>query len=60
MDEVNKLIWGDPIDAETQIGHMDPELFERTAATALEFGIIENPASEEAYTHEIWEMATGE
>jgi NitT/TauT family transport system substrate-binding protein len=60
MNEVNKLIWGDPIDAETQIGHMDPELFERTAATALEFGVIENPASEEAYTHEIWEMATGE
>lgn len=60
MDEVNKLVWGDPLDPETPIGYMDPELFQRTADTALEFGIIENPASDEAYTHEIWEMATAE
>lgn len=60
MDEVNKLIWGDPLDPETPIGYMEPELFQRTADTALEFGVIENPATEDAYTHEIWEMATQE
>jgi NitT/TauT family transport system substrate-binding protein len=58
MEEVNKLVWGDPINADTQIGYLEPELFERAAATALEFDLIQNPASEEAYTHEIWEMAT--
>ncbi|NJK81170.1 MAG: ABC transporter substrate-binding protein [Chloroflexaceae bacterium] len=58
MDEVNKLIWGDPIDPAIQVGYMDPELFARTAETALTFGVIENPASEDAYTHEVWEMAT--
>ncbi len=57
MDEVNKLVWGDPIDAETAIGYLDPEQFQRTADIALEFGVISNPASEDAYTHAIWEMA---
>lgn len=60
MDEVNKLIWGDPINPDTQLGYMVPELFQRTADTALRFEVITVPASEEAYTHEIWEMATQE
>lgn len=58
MDEVNKLVWGDPIDTSTRIGYMDPELFKRGADTALQFGVIQNPADESAYTHEIWELAT--
>jgi NitT/TauT family transport system substrate-binding protein len=58
MNEINKLIWGDPIDAKNNVGYMDPDLFKRTAETALTFGVIEKPASEDAYTHEIWEMAT--
>lgn len=60
MDEVNKLIWGDPINPDTKLGYMQPELFQRTADTALRFNVITTPASEEAYTHEIWEMAAGE
>lgn len=58
MQEVNKLIWGDPIDPATKIGYLEPELFKFAAETALQFGVITQPASEEAYTHEIWELAT--
>lgn len=59
MNEVNKLIWGDPINSATPIGFLEPELFQRAAATALEFGVITQPASAEAYTHDIWKKATG-
>jgi NitT/TauT family transport system substrate-binding protein len=58
MDEVNKLVWGDPIDKSAKIGYMEPELFKFGADTALKFGVIKQPAAETAYTHEIWEMAT--
>ncbi|MFV9504286.1 MAG: ABC transporter substrate-binding protein [Oscillochloridaceae bacterium umkhey_bin13] len=58
MDEVNKLVWGDPIDPSLKIGYLEPSLFEFAAATALEFGVISQPASTEAYTHAIWEAAT--
>ena len=58
MDEVNKLVWGDPIDKTAKIGYMEPDLFKRGAETALKFGVIKKPAEEAAYTHEIWEMAT--
>lgn len=58
MDEVNKLVWGDPINPATKIGFMDPELFKRGAETALTFGVIKQPADPAAYTHEVWEMAT--
>jgi NitT/TauT family transport system substrate-binding protein len=57
--EVNKLIWGDPADTSIKFGYMEPELFKRGADTALKFGVIKQPADETAYTHEIWEMATG-
>jgi NitT/TauT family transport system substrate-binding protein len=57
MQEINKLIWGDPMNKETKIGYMDPTLFKRGAETALKFGVIKNPADEKAYTHEIWELA---
>jgi NitT/TauT family transport system substrate-binding protein len=59
MVEINKLIWGDPINKDTKIGYMEPELFKRAAETALKFGVIKQPASDAAYTHTIWEMATG-
>ncbi|MBK9943278.1 MAG: ABC transporter substrate-binding protein [Kouleothrix sp.] len=58
MDEVNKLVWGDPIDKSAKIGFMEPDLFKRGAETALKFGVIKKPAEEAAYTHEIWDMAT--
>lgn len=58
MNEVNKLIWGDPIDPNTKIGYLEPELFKFAADTALQFGVITKAADESAYTHEIWEMAT--
>jgi NitT/TauT family transport system substrate-binding protein len=58
MDEVNKLVWGDPINKETKIGYMDPEVFKRSAETALKFGITKQLATDATYTHEIWEMAT--
>jgi len=58
MDEVNKLIWGDPINPDTKIGYLEPELFKFAADTALQFGVITRPADEAAYTHEIWELAT--
>jgi NitT/TauT family transport system substrate-binding protein len=60
MDEVNKLIWGDPFNKDTKIGYMDPELFTRGADIALKFGLIKQPATDATYTHEIWEMATGQ
>ena len=44
MDEVNKLVWGDPINKDTKIGYMDPELFKRSAETALKFGITKQLA----------------
>ena len=58
MQEVNKLIWGDPIDPATKIGYLEPALFKFAADTALEFGVIKQPATDAAYTHEIWELAT--
>jgi NitT/TauT family transport system substrate-binding protein len=58
MNEVNKLIWGDPIDPNTKIGYLEPSLFQFAADTALQFGVITQPASEDAYTHAIWEAAT--
>jgi NitT/TauT family transport system substrate-binding protein len=58
MDEVNKLIWGDPIDPATKIGYLEPALFTFAADTALQFGVITKPAEDAAYTHEIWELAT--
>ena len=58
MVEVNKLVWGDPVDKAAKIGYMEPDLFKRGAETALKFGVIKKPAEDAAYTHEIWDMAT--
>jgi NitT/TauT family transport system substrate-binding protein len=59
IDEINKLIWGDPINKDTKIGYMDPALFKRGAETALKFGVIKQPAEDAAYTQEIWQLASG-
>jgi NitT/TauT family transport system substrate-binding protein len=46
MNEINKLIWP----STAGIGIMSPDLFQQTADIALEFGVIQNPASDTAYT----------
>jgi len=58
MDEVNKLVWGDPINKDTKIGYIDPAVFKRSAETALKFGVTKQLATDATYTHEIWDMAT--
>jgi len=55
LDEVIDLIWG----SDAELGYLDPDLFEQTADIALRFGVIGQPASDAAYTREIWELATG-
>ncbi len=53
MNEVNKLIWPSP----NGIGIMDPALFQQTADIALNFGVISEPASPDAYTTDYAEKA---
>ena len=48
MNEINKLIWPSP----NGIGVMDDAAWQRTADTALNFGVIKDPASKAAYTTE--------
>ena len=48
----------DPINPATKIGYLDPASFKFAADTALQFGLIKQPAEEAAYTHAIWELAT--
>jgi len=56
LDAVVDLIWGSGGD----LGYLDPALFQQTADIALQFGVIEQPASSTAYSHEIWQQATSE
>jgi NitT/TauT family transport system substrate-binding protein len=56
MIEVNKLIWGPPVPA-TPVGRMDPAAFRRTAEIAHRFAVIRTPASADAYTHDVWDLA---
>ena len=46
MNEINKLIWPSP----NGIGVMDDAAWQRTADTALKFGVIKNAASKDSYT----------
>ncbi len=46
MNEINKLIWPSP----NGIGIMDDATWQRTADTALKFGVIKAAASKDAYT----------
>ena len=56
MAEVNKLIWeaGTPA---AEIGRMNQDAFWRTAAIALRFDVIKRPATADAFTHEVWDLA---
>ena len=46
MNEINKLIWP----STSGIGQMDPAAWQRTADTALKFGVIKTAASKDSYT----------
>lgn len=59
MSEVAKLVVPEGFDAD-KIGAIDDAMFKQTADIAHEFGVIEKPANlDDAYTHEILEMAAG-
>jgi NitT/TauT family transport system substrate-binding protein len=58
MQEVNKLIWGDPANKDAKIGYLDPEAFKRTADIAQKYGVLTKAPDEGAYTHSVWEAAT--
>jgi NitT/TauT family transport system substrate-binding protein len=58
MNEVNKLIWGDPINNDTKVGFMDPAAFALTADIAQKYGVIKAAPSEGAYTHTIFDLAS--
>jgi NitT/TauT family transport system substrate-binding protein len=53
MNEINKLIWP----SANGIGIMDEAAWQRTADTALNFGVITKAASKEAYTTEYAQKA---
>jgi NitT/TauT family transport system substrate-binding protein len=57
MTEINKLIWGPPAPP-APAGKMDADAFKQTADIALKFGIIKKAADTNAYTTEIYDMAT--
>ncbi|MBD0328783.1 MAG: ABC transporter substrate-binding protein [Thermoleophilia bacterium] len=56
MNEINALIWPN----ETGIGIMDEDDFGNTAEIAESYGVIKNPASDEAYRTDIAEAAVEE
>jgi NitT/TauT family transport system substrate-binding protein len=53
LNEINKLIWPN----ELGIGVMDPAAFDNTAQIALDYGVIQNEASSEAYITDYAEAA---
>jgi len=56
MNEINDLIWP----ASLGIGIMDPESFEITNQIASDYGIIDTPATEDAYRTDLAEAAVEE
>jgi NitT/TauT family transport system substrate-binding protein len=56
LNEINKLIWPN----ELGIGVMNPDDFDNTATIALDYGVIQTEASDEAYTSEYAEAAAQE
>lgn len=58
MNEVNKLVWGDPINKATKIGYLDPAAFKTTAEIAQKYGVLTKTPSDGAYIHTVWEAAT--
>ncbi len=58
MEEVAKLVIPEGFNA-NDIGKTDPKMFQQTADIAHQFGVIKEEANvEEAFTNEIFEMAT--
>jgi NitT/TauT family transport system substrate-binding protein len=53
LNEINKLIWPN----ELGIGVMDPAAFDNTAQIALDYGVIQNEASSDAYITDYAEAA---
>ncbi|GAB4118506.1 MAG: ABC transporter substrate-binding protein [Roseiflexaceae bacterium] len=60
MNEVNKLIWGDPINKDTKVGFMDPAAFTQTAEIAQKYGVLTKAPDAGAYTHDIFNKASGQ
>jgi NitT/TauT family transport system substrate-binding protein len=56
LNEVNKLIWPN----ELGIGVMDPADFDNTATIALDYGVIANEASDDAFASDYAEAAVQE
>jgi NitT/TauT family transport system substrate-binding protein len=56
LNEINKLIWPN----ELGIGIMDPAGFDNTAQIALDYGVIKNEASSDAYVTDYAELAVQE
>jgi NitT/TauT family transport system substrate-binding protein len=56
LNEINKLIWPN----ELGIGVMDPAGFDNTAQIALDYGVIKNEASGDAYVTDYAELAVQE
>lgn len=56
MNEINDLIWPAPLG----IGVMNPDDFANTAQIALDYDIIKNAASEDAYRTDLAEAAVAE
>jgi NitT/TauT family transport system substrate-binding protein len=57
MDEVNKLIWGDPINNATKIGYLDPAAFAQTVEVAKAGAVLTKDPDAGAYTHDIYNKA---
>jgi NitT/TauT family transport system substrate-binding protein len=56
MNEINALIWPAPLG----IGVMDPESFDLTNQIATDYGIIKEPATQDAYRTDLAEAALEE
>jgi NitT/TauT family transport system substrate-binding protein len=56
LNEINKLIWPN----ELGVGVMDPAGFDNTAQIALDYGVIKNEASTDAYVTDYAELAVQE
>lgn len=56
LNEINALIWPNQLG----IGIMDPEQFQVTADISLNYGVIENPASQDAFRTDLAEAAVQE
>jgi NitT/TauT family transport system substrate-binding protein len=56
MNEINALIWPAPLG----IGVMDPESFDLTNQIATDYGIIKEPATQDAYRTDLAEAALDE